>query len=166
MKKVYTVKPSKIHGKGIFAVHPVKRGGIIFKIPGVIVRREIKNAKQSLRLVNWIEIAKDTWINPNRTTVRNFNHSCDPNAIITPRHSVKAIKDIKAGDEITFDYSLTDTDTYWKVTCTCGAKNCRKVIGSVQSLPRRTYETKRPFIPPHARTAFSIAHKHEAISHR
>ncbi len=166
MRQAYIVRPSKIHGKGIFALNNVKKGDVIFKLPGVIVHREIKNEKESWRFVNWIEIAKNTWINPNRTSVRNFNHSCDPNAIITPQHTVRAIKPIAAGDEITFDYSLTDTDTYWKVACKCGAKRCRKVIGSVQSLPTRAFKAKRSYIPPYARVAFNIAHKHEAISHR
>ncbi len=166
MRHAYTVKPSKIHGKGIFAVNDIKKGDVIFAIPGKIVHREIKNEKESWRFVNWIEIAKNTWINPNRTSVRNFNHSCDPNAIITSRRTVKAIKPIVEGEEITFDYSLTDTDTFWKVECRCGAKNCRMVVGSVQSLPQKTYEAKWLFIPPYARVAFSVAHKHEAISHR
>ncbi len=39
-----------------------------------------------------------------------------------------ASQDIKKGEEITFDYSSTEADPYWKMKCKCGSFNCRKII--------------------------------------
>ena len=35
---------------------------------------------------------------------------------------------IKKGEEITFDYAMTDDDPEDYFECNCGVKNCRKMI--------------------------------------
>ncbi|KAJ1823901.1 hypothetical protein GGH91_001669 [Coemansia sp. RSA 2671] len=73
-----------------------------------------------------------------------FNHSCDPNLAIwavyinhlDPRlHELAffAIRDIKPGEELTFDYSpheavATITETPHKFVCHCGASKCRGFV--------------------------------------
>ncbi|XP_065354890.1 histone-lysine N-methyltransferase Su(var)3-9 [Calliphora vicina] len=76
-----------------------------------------------------------------------FNHSCDPNLSVfpfwidnldinMPRLAFFTLRPIKAGEELTFDYIRGDiaVDEYEnlsdaeKVTCRCGADNCRKVL--------------------------------------
>ncbi|XP_055901895.1 histone-lysine N-methyltransferase Su(var)3-9 [Eupeodes corollae] len=77
-----------------------------------------------------------------------INHSCDPNLAVfpawincldinMPRLAFFAIKPIKAGEELTFDYICRDHETDLKyenlseaekVACRCGADNCRKVL--------------------------------------
>lgn len=76
-----------------------------------------------------------------------FNHSCDPNLSVfpfwidnldinMPRLAFFTLRPIKAGEELTFDYirGYIDEDEYQnlseaeKVTCRCGADNCRKVL--------------------------------------
>lgn len=76
-----------------------------------------------------------------------FNHSCDPNLSVfpfwidnldinMPRLAFFTLRPIKAGEELTFDYIRGDiaVDEYEnlsdaeKVTCRCGAPNCRKVL--------------------------------------
>ena len=47
------------------------------------------------------------------------------------------MKPIKKGDEITIDYSTTVGENYWKMTCLCGSKNCRKIIGPYKFLTRK-----------------------------
>jgi hypothetical protein len=43
---------------------------------------------------------------------------------------------IKAGTEITFDYSTSSTDSMdeWKMACLCGSINCRKEISGYHYL--------------------------------
>lgn len=40
------------------------------------------------------------------------------------------MRDIKAGEEITFDYVMcvTENKPFWKMKCLCGSKNCRGII--------------------------------------
>jgi len=56
-----------------------------------------------------------------------FNHSCDPNAGVKGQVVLVARKNIKAGEEICFDYETTDTIEL-KFDCKCGSKNCRGKI--------------------------------------
>jgi uncharacterized protein len=41
---------------------------------------------------------------------------------------MEAIRDIKKGEEITYDYATSETLNNWKMECKCGSKNCRKII--------------------------------------
>ena len=79
---------------------------------------------------------------------RFINHSCDPNLNIfsvyinnldinMPQLAMFAKRNIKRGEQITFDYcgrgrekeeTVMDTQIYAKTECRCGAKNCRKVL--------------------------------------
>ena len=62
-----------------------------------------------------------------------FNHSCDPNSGFRGQVFLVAMRDIKAGEEVTFDYGMTvsesaGSDMVFKMDCACGSPNCRKTI--------------------------------------
>lgn len=57
-----------------------------------------------------------------------FNHSCDPNLGFTGQIGLVAMRDIQAGEELTFDYAMSDGSPYDEFECYCGSKNCRKKI--------------------------------------
>ena len=57
-----------------------------------------------------------------------FNHSCNPNAGIKGHLLIVAMRNIKPGEEITFDYAMIDSEKEDYFKCNCGAKNCRKFI--------------------------------------
>lgn len=65
-----------------------------------------------------------------------INHSCAPNCGIVSGVLVVAMNDIAVGQEITYDYAMTDgssTDTF---ACECGAMLCRGTVrGSDWMLP-------------------------------
>jgi hypothetical protein len=53
------------------------------------------------------------------------NHSCDPNAGLSGQVTLVALRDIAPGDEITFDYAMSDGSPYDEFDCVCGAPTCR-----------------------------------------
>ncbi|MFA4825000.1 MAG: SET domain-containing protein [Methanoregula sp.] len=62
-----------------------------------------------------------------------FNHSCDPNGGFKGQVFLVAMRDIKIGEEITFDYCMTvsaseGSDMVFKMDCACGSPRCRKTI--------------------------------------
>ena len=63
-----------------------------------------------------------------------LNHSCDPNAGLRERSTLYAVKNIKKGEEITYDYSTTIDESFW---CKCSSKNCRGIIYDFFSLPNK-----------------------------
>ena len=143
-RKVYIAK-SKIHGNGVFANKNLKRGEIIFVLKGKIKNWKVKDLKTSLFGPNWIGIKHGTWIDP-RYPFDLLNHSCNPNMGIRGKLLFVALRDIRKGEELNFDYSTTEDDLLWRMKCSCGAKNCRKIIHSVQSLPKNTFHRYLPYI--------------------
>ena len=67
---------------------------------------------------------------------RWINHSCDPNCEAdedNERVFIKALRNIKAGEELNYDYGLIIDEPYTKkllaeYPCWCGAKNCRGTL--------------------------------------
>ena len=62
-----------------------------------------------------------------------FNHSCDPNSGFKGQVFLVAMRDIIAGEEITFDYGMTvaesvGSDMIFAMDCSCGSPRCRKKI--------------------------------------
>lgn len=57
-----------------------------------------------------------------------INHSCNPNAGMNGQIVVVAMRDIAPGEQLCFDYAMTDGSDYDEFECTCGAPNCRKHV--------------------------------------
>ena len=53
------------------------------------------------------------------------NHSCEPNAGLSGQIALVAMRDIEAGEEITYDYAMSDGSAYDEFECGCGAAACR-----------------------------------------
>lgn len=53
------------------------------------------------------------------------NHSCDPNAAFDESGMLTALRDIEAGEELTYDYLVHPIPaSHWNFACSCGAKGC------------------------------------------
>jgi hypothetical protein len=61
-----------------------------------------------------------------------INHSCNPNVFFdTSRMELSCLKDISAGDELTFFYPSTEFAMASPFNCFCGANNClHKIQGA------------------------------------
>lgn len=92
---------------------------------------EQQNARENIVIVDWVkehfdEVSwGDFWSRDSRGW-KPVRHSCSPNARVL-LNSVKAIKRINRGEEITVDFA---TLFYHKRTfeCDCKSINCRKII--------------------------------------
>lgn len=58
------------------------------------------------------------------------NHSCDANMGVTAERTCVAIRDIAAGEELTYDYAMTECESDWELDleCRCGSPACRRRI--------------------------------------
>lgn len=157
MKKIYVGK-SKISGKGIFAGEDVKKGEIIQYIKGKPIRKVIKSQQDSKRTANWIGAGRNIWMKTNGTPFRYINHSCNPNAALTGKKTLIAMENIRAGEEICFDYSMTDVDSYYHITCNCGEKNCRIEIRAIYSVPIEVFKKHMPYVSKYFQRVFIRNH--------
>lgn len=83
-----------------------------------------------------IMIDKNTWQDSNGIA-RYASHSCNPNCGIKNLREIVAMKYIKAGEQITWDYSMTEDPEAndFEMDCVCGEKECRRVIRGYRYLP-------------------------------
>ncbi len=149
MAKVYVGK-SKIAGEGMFVANDVKKGHRISFIKGKLKKKVNKGVSDSLANPDWIGFDKYLWIDPSMP-YKKLNHCCSPNAGIKGKVSLYALTDIRAGEEVTIDYSITECDELWKLDggkkCNCGSRECRKIIGPIQSLSQKKFKSYMPYIP-------------------
>lgn len=145
MNKIYQ-KESKIAGSGIFTSKFIKKGEYVCRIQGKKFYWEY-NEKTDRKLgQNWFGLGKNIWVDP-IFPLSHINHSCDPNIGIKGKIMFYALKDISVGEEITFDYSITDEEIAWKLNCNCGSKKCRKKMTAIQLLPIKSYKRYLPYVP-------------------
>lgn len=144
--KKIEARKSDIHGNGVFAIAPIEKGEFIIEYKGK--RRthaevdkddagDIESGHTFLFTLN-----DDYVIDANHkgNRARWINHSCDPNceAVIDEHEGknrkkdriyIEAIRDIKPGEELTYNYGITldepHTARLKKVwACKCGSKKC------------------------------------------
>ena len=127
------VRQSKIHERGLFATADIAKDEIVAVKGGHIVDRKTLREKITPRLGPVeIQIDDDLFIAPVTDEERELsmlysNHSCDANLGMRGEITFVAMRDIRAGEELTHDWAMTDDDDY-SVECKCGAPNCRKII--------------------------------------
>ncbi|OGM15356.1 hypothetical protein A2V56_03235 [Candidatus Woesebacteria bacterium RBG_19FT_COMBO_42_9] len=137
MKRV-TVKVSKIQGKGVYALENIKKGEIVLEInDSHAVKDPSKLTKyQHEYECDYLADGKIVLMQPPE---RHINHSCDSSTYVKTiegKRKVFAMKDIKKGDEITYDYSINGYND-GTFDCHCGSKNCRGVYqGNFFKLPK------------------------------
>ncbi len=96
-----------IAGLGLFALEDIKKGEKIIEYIGKILNKEEADAVAPNMYLFEVNRNKTIDGSVRWNTARYCNHSCDGNAeseIIKGHVYMKAIKNIKAGDEITYDY--------------------------------------------------------------
>lgn len=128
--------------KGVFAKGNIQPNSIVLEFKGDIFT---KNTLPLDLIKNnfYVQIGSDKYIGGSGWVDDFVNHSCNPNCkvfIVGNRAFLISLYLIKAGAEITFDYSTTSTDTKdnWLMKCKCGDYNCRKVISGYQYLDTAT----------------------------
>ena len=73
-------------------------------------------------------------------TAMFLNHSCTPNCEteeVDGRIFIRALRDIRAGEELVYDYHLYDSDITDTADCHCGAPGCRGTMYSEDEVKRR-----------------------------
>lgn len=83
---------------------------------------------------NLLQVDEDVYLIP-RPPAALINHSCHPNAGVVNGVHLIAIRPIRAGEEIRFDYSTTMDEDSWTLECRCGASSCRERIRDFKRLP-------------------------------
>jgi len=138
-------------GWGVFAQEPVAQGELLVVWAGDIINyRQLLRLPEKLRRRS-IQVEEGLYQVSTRTSERAdyINHSCQPNAGLSGQIALVAMRDIEPGEEICFDYAMSDGSPYDQFVCQCGAPGCRGVVtGSDWSRPE-LWERYRVYFSPY-----------------
>ena len=137
---------SAIHGNGVFAIAPIRKGERIIEYKGRLRSHADVDAQHALQDETghtFLFTLNDEWVidaNHGGNIARWINHSCAPNCEAVSEADdgddrrkdgifIEAIRAIKTGEELTYNYGIVLTTPHtakekalW--ACLCGAKNC------------------------------------------
>ncbi len=128
-------------GYAVFARRSFERGELVLRVMGEVTDEQD---------IYTIQIAPDQHLRP-LPPAKFLNHSCNPNlGVKTSGDGIPdfyAFRDIAIGDELTFDYAMTEYEIVASdVVCRCGAEQCRGHLGAWRTLPTLWRERYRGFV--------------------
>jgi len=136
-KRRYRIGRSGIHGRGVFATATIRRGARVVEYLGEIISEDEADRRgRGRRHVWFFDLDCGHVIDGDpRLPGPCINHSCRPNCyseITGGRVFIRALRTIRLGEELTYDYRLEPDAVIFP--CRCGAPRCR---GTINLRPRR-----------------------------
>lgn len=141
----------KTEGNGIFAREPLKKDELLAVFGGTVYEwtafTTLPERERSLSL----QVEENLFLVPEKIGAGDYvNHSCDPNAGLSGQIALVAMREIQPGEEVCFDYAMSDTTPYDEFDCQCGAANCRgRVTGNdwrIRALQQRYAGYFTPYV--------------------
>jgi hypothetical protein len=117
----------------VFTRDHIPAGAPLLAFLGPLISLEAALAKGPAE-ADAMQIGPTTYVDleePGRTA----NHSCQPNAGVSPDLVLFALRSIQPGEQLTYDYSTTMAENLWELDCACGRPNCRRRVRDFVTLP-------------------------------
>lgn len=134
------VRPSGVHGRGVFARRPLEAGQRLIEYKGEVIswpealRRHPHDPAQPNHTF-YFHVDDENVIDGKHqgNAARWINHACEPNCEAQDhggRIFIHALRDIAAGEELFFDYGLVLEGRHTakvkaEYACRCGSARCR-----------------------------------------
>lgn len=137
-------------GHGVYARETIHRGELLVVFAGSALaggdiaaltpdqRRLLLQVEEDVYLLSHAEGPGD-WV----------NHCCEPNAGLRGQVTLVAMRDIEAGEEICYDYAMSDGSSYDAFDCMCGAETCRGRVSGEDWMKEELWERYRGYFSPY-----------------
>ncbi|KAG5897188.1 hypothetical protein JTB14_022544 [Gonioctena quinquepunctata] len=131
---------SKIQGLGLYAAKDLEKHTMVIEYIGEIIRTELAECREKQyeaknRGIYMFRLDEERVVDATLSggLARYINHSCNPNCVaeqVEVERDVRIIifskRRIQRGEELCYDYKFDIEDDQHKISCMCGAPNCRK----------------------------------------
>jgi hypothetical protein len=119
----------RIDGKGgrtLVAREPIEAGELVVVFGGEVVQAgQLEKLSSAERLLT-LQVEEDLYLVSARDGAADWvNHSCAPNCGLSGQIALVALRRLEPGEEICFDYAMSDGTPYDQFPCGCGAATCR-----------------------------------------
>ncbi len=140
------IRSSAIHAAGCYTTTAIRKGTRVAEYDGPRLSRDEADAcYEKLPITYLFGLGDGSIVLDGHCMAMFINHSCDPNCEteeVDGRVWIVAIRNIEAGEEITYDYCLYDGGDD-EAVCNCGAKKCRGTMYSNEEKRRRKAVAKK-----------------------
>jgi SET domain-containing protein len=140
------VRSSAIHAAGCYTTTPIRKGERFAEYTGRRISKEEADTLYIDYPVTYLfGLGDGSVVIDGFCTAMFINHSCEGNCETSEdddRIWITALRDIPAGDEITYDYCLYDGSDD-PCTCYCGAPSCRGSMYAPAELKKRQAEARK-----------------------
>ncbi|MFP5208191.1 MAG: SET domain-containing protein [Acidobacteriota bacterium] len=140
------IRSSAIHAAGCYATAPIRKGSRVIEYTGPRISKDKADAiYEHLPITYLFGLGDGSVVIDGHGMAMFINHSCDANCETREEDGrvwITAIRNIAAGEEITYDYCLYDGDGDPAI-CNCGAKKCRGAMYSPEEIRRRKAAAKK-----------------------
>jgi SET domain-containing protein len=141
LAELFYVEETKNKGKGLFAKEFIPKGTItwvecdkckVFSASEINFNK--MSEKEKWKLFDYAYRREDGSFFAPCGDAKYFNHSCNANILDSGTGFDIVVRDIKKGEEATYDYRCFYDDL--KMQCNCGEKNCCKVVDFKHPVPQ------------------------------
>ncbi len=141
------IRSSAIHAAGCYTTTPIRKGSRVAEYTGPRLTREQADALyEDSNLTYLFGLGRGSVVIDGHCMAMFINHSCDPNCETKESNGrvwIRAIRNIPAGAEITYDYCLYDGGDDQAI-CNCGAPKCRGTMYSPAEVRKRNAAAGTP----------------------
>ena len=134
------IRSSAIHAAGCYTTTPVKKGARVAEYTGHrLTKAEADQIYQNSPITYLFGLGDGSTVIDGHCAAMFINHSCAANCETSEEEGriwIRALRGIKAGEEITYDYCLYDGGDDLAL-CNCGAESCRGTMYSPEEIKRR-----------------------------
>ncbi|HEY1160181.1 MAG TPA: SET domain-containing protein-lysine N-methyltransferase [Terracidiphilus sp.] len=153
---------SAIHAAGCYTTTPIRKGARVAEYTGPRLSKDQADACYEDAPITYLfGLGRGEIVIDGHCMAMFINHSCDPNCETSEERGrvwIKAIKNIPAGEEITYDYCLYDGGDD-EAICNCGAKKCRGTMYSKEEVRRRKAVQKKAALQANNKRGKKNRHK-------
>jgi uncharacterized protein len=122
------IRSSSIHAAGCYTTTAIRKGGHVAEYTGPRLGKSEADIRYAESPVTYLfGLGDGSMVIDGYGLAMFINHSCDPNCETSEddgRVWITAIRNIAAGEEITYDYCLYDGGDE-EGLCNCGTRHCR-----------------------------------------